>query len=855
MSNNNCFHCDLPVISTPPHFLAVLGEQQVFCCHGCKAVCEAIVSSGNENYYKHRKYQHRKGSTKAFNTKELPKLLDKLKLYDNEKIQREFVRSNNKEWKEVWLVLEEIRCAACMWLNEQTLRKLDGIVDIQMDYTGQQTRVRWNPKRIKLSDILSAITNIGYHAYPFDPEQRESLNKEQKQRSIKRIIFALVLGMLVMQSAIAGYFMGGVNQHGELPLWVKISRWSSVFATAAILLYPGQLFFINAWRDLKNKTLGMDVPIAMGLSVAWLGSLYATIIKSGDVYFESIAMFVIFLLVARYIELRSRITATALLDRSTKIIPQMARQIFKGEVRDIPVIELNKGDKIQVFPGEALPVDGLLLSERSSFDESLLTGESSPVVHLEGEPILGGSINIEQLIEVEVATTKADSTLSKIQQLAKNSTGFRPHYVDIAEQVAGKFVAIIMFIALSTFLFWFWKDDFSNSSNALGHAISVLIVTCPCALALAAPVALSLGAAGLTQLHVLAVRMSSIEKLAHIDTIVFDKTGTLTTGNPVVKEFKILGEMDEEEYLNIAASLEQGSHHPFARAILKYQKELCTKQLIRGGVCFPSAPLRINGKSAQQNCFDQPVDLQVYAGQGIESKMPQNTWRIGKESFVSSFFSKSANGVNNELQKEIKKWREEGNSVIYLANTDGIQAVFCIADPLREGVTEFIKQLTSFGIKRRVILSGDHQQSVDAVAKRLNISKAIGGMSPEEKLEWIKKEQHSGRTLMMLGDGINDAPTLAIADISLSFSDATDLAKNNSDLLILEKNYNTLGAAFQLMQRTRRIILQNLGWAIAYNLIAIPAAVIGWVTPWMAAIGMSLSSLFVVLNSLRLRKF
>ncbi|MEE9327402.1 MAG: heavy metal translocating P-type ATPase [Cocleimonas sp.] len=830
MNHTNCYHCGLPANGTPPFFTTLSGEKQVFCCNGCKAVCEAIISSGNADYY-----THRETSAKTFDSSQLPKLLNQLRLYDNEKIQSKFVRKDkNNEWKEAWLILEEIHCAACMWLNERTIRQLDGVLDVQMDYMSQQTKVRWDHKKIKLSEILKAITNIGYHAHPFDPEQRESLNKEQKQRSIKRIMFALILGMLVMQSAIAGYFMGAVNQQGELPLWIQVSRWSSIFATAAILLYPGQIFFINAWRDLKNKTLGMDVPIAIGLSVAWLGSLYATIKERGDVYFESIAMFVIFLLIARYIELRSRITATALLDRSTKIIPQTTSLVFENEVRTVPVIELTIGDRVQVSPGEAVPVDGVLLSAKSSFDESLLTGESSPVVHIANERVLGGSINIEQLIEVEVISTKGDSTLSEIQQLAKNSTSFRPYYVDIAEQVAGKFVATILLIALSTFLFWFWKDGFNDISNALSNSVSVLIVTCPCALALAAPVALSHGAAGLSQLHVLAIRMSSIEKFAQVDTIVFDKTGTLTTGNPIVKEIKRLGEMDENEYLSIAASLEQGSHHPFAKAILKYHKSNYAK---KGGVPF-----------------DPNIDIVVHAGQGIEAKLHQSKWRIGNESFASKLFSGRNKEQQNGLSKVIKEWRTNGDSVVYLSNNDGMQAIFCIADPLRDGVTMFLKQLNKLGVKRKVILSGDHQQSVDAVAKKLNISNAKGSLSPQEKLEWIKKEQQSGRSIMMLGDGINDAPTLAIADISLTFSDATDLAKNNSDLLILEKNYNTLGDAFQLMQRTRNTILQNLSWAVAYNLVAIPAAAIGWVTPWMAAIGMSFSSLLVVLNSLRLKK-
>jgi Cu2+-exporting ATPase len=847
MSNNNCFHCGLPVVEKGPPMIEFDGHQQIFCCHGCKAVCEAIITSRNADYYKHREK-----SARTFDSSGLPKLLDKLKLYDNEDIQREFVRVGaNSEWKEAWLILEEIRCAACMWLNERTLRSLEGVLDVQMDYTGQQARVRWDPRKIRLSEILSAITTIGYHAHPFDPSQRESLNEEQKQRSLQRIIFAVILGMAVMQSAIGSYFLGDANAQGEFPLWIKISRWVNVFSTFLLLAYPGQLFFRNAWHDLKNTSLGMDVPVAIGLSVAWLGSLYSTIRGDGDVYFESIAMFVIFLLIARYIELQARISATALLDRSAKIIPQTAKLLRNTNnqqisTREVPVIELKKGDHIQVSPGDTIPVDGLLLSSRSSFDESLLTGESLPVSHERGEKILGGSINIEQVVDIEVLSGKADSTLNALCQLTRKSINSRPYYIDIAESVAGKFVAIILFIATATFFFWLWFGGVDGFSSALSHSVSVLIVTCPCALALAAPVALSLGAAGLNHYHVLAIRMSSIEGFSHVDTIVFDKTGTLTTGSPVVKNISLVCEgnqqvKDENVYLSIAALMEKGSQHPFARAILKLAEA--------------------RGVSHQAVKIDS---VKQFPGQGVEAVIKnvhnqesrKKTWRLGNEAFMSSG-SIGKMSFSVKTNQEIKQWRNKGYSVLYLSDDSGVQAIFAIVDPLRQGIRSFIRQLDNLGIKRHVILSGDHQHSVTAIANQLGIHEAYGGLSPHDKLEWMRnaqQQQGHNKKIMMLGDGINDAPTLAMADISLTFSDATDLAQSNADLVVLGKDYTMLGKAFLLMRKTRRIILQNLGWAIAYNIIAVPAATVGWITPWMAAIGMSLSSLIVVFNSLRLKK-
>ncbi len=816
MPDSHCFHCGLPIVENIPPSLEVQGKQQQFCCQGCKAVCEAIVESGNADFY-----QYRDNKNKTVNTQDLPALLSKLKLYDKPQIQRDFVRSgrdekNRKNWKEAWLILEEIRCAACLWLNERTLRQLDGVLDVDMDYTGQQLKVRWNPDKIQLSDILNAITTIGYIAHPFDPQHREALNKEQQQRSVKRIIFAVILGMVVMQTAIGSYFFGDPLATGEYPLWIKISRWTSLVVTGFILAYPGQLFFRNAWRDLKNKTLGMDVPIALGLSVAWLGCMVSTMSGQGEVYFESIAMFVLLMLIARYLELRARIAATALLDRNAKIIPLTARKIIGKQVHEVSVFELDSGDRLQVLPGETVAVDAVLQTTQSSFDESLLSGEALPVIHYRGETILGGSINIDQPVVLEVQNSNAISTLGKIQQLSKQSVSSRPYYVDLAERMAGKFVLAILLIALATLLYWFWAAP----AHALGNMIAVLIVTCPCALALASPVALSLCAAGLSKQHVMALRLSAIEEMSHIDTIVFDKTGTLTTGKPQLESIIVVGDRPENDYLQIAASMEKDSEHPFSKAIVKAAGHL---------------PLLKT---------EQAVN---HPGKGIEALIDGELWKLGSLQFA---------GGDKEISKQqssqkINNLRQEGQSVLYLSNADGLQALFCLNDALRQGIRAFLAEHAA--THNYVVLSGDHPQSVQFIARQLGIREAHGGLSPEDKLKWIQKRQKNGQHVLMLGDGINDAPTLAAANVSLTFNDATDLAQSHSDFVSLKKDYSQLGTAFGLMKKTRQIIVQNLAWAVLYNLIAVPAAAMGWITPWMAAIGMSLSSFVVILNSLRLK--
>ncbi|MCK5810854.1 MAG: heavy metal translocating P-type ATPase [Cocleimonas sp.] len=807
--NKTCFHCGLAIIQKSPPLLNIKGEQQGFCCHGCHAVCKTIIDSGKGDYYRYRDSQPHKQQQPL-------ELMDKLKLYDNETIQRDFIRRDKKNnWKEAHLILEEIHCAACLWLNEQTIRQLDGVLEVQMDYTSQQAQVRWNPDKIKLSDILTAIHSIGYIAHPFDASHRQALNKEQQQRSVQRIIFAVILGMMVMQSAIGSYFLGNANQQGDYPLWVIISRWSSLLATGLILAYSGRLFFQNAARDLKNKTLGMDVPIALGLSIAWLASLLSTITQQGEVYYESIAMFVLFLLIARYIELRARLNAATLLDRTSKIIPQSAQRITNKKQEEVPVIELQTGDIIQVSIGETVPVDGILLSPQSLFDESLLTGESLAVQHQQGDAIISGSINIDQVIELQVQANSSNSTLSKLQQLTQKSLHDRPYYIELADQIAGKFVAVILLIAFATLFFWLWKDP----SHAVSNMVSVLIVTCPCALALAAPVSLSLCAAGLSRLHLLVIRMSSIEEITQVDTIIFDKTGTLTTGIPILKQTLLMSDLSEKDALSIAASMEQGSAHPFAKALINVAKTFPPKKI---------------------------TQLQTHPSQGVSAYIKQQQWKLGSEEFITP------HTLTPHQQEQIQHWRKQGFSVLYLSHSDELQAVFCFFDPLRDGIHDFLQSLTQ--IKHKVILSGDHPQSVQTIANQIGITEAYGNLTPQDKLNWIQQRQQAGQRVLMLGDGINDSPTLAASNVSISFSNATDLAQSHSDLIILRKDYKQLAAALRLMRKTRQIIIQNLSWAIAYNMIAIPAAAMGWVTPWMAAIGMSISSLIVVLNSLRLKQ-
>jgi len=819
---NNCYHCGLTNPSKTKITYSVLGKERHFCCLGCQAVTKVIVESGNEAYYKYREAPEDNSQPAV-----LPDFLDELVIYDNSEVQKSFVRQQDNGIKEAFLILDDIRCAACIWLNEQHLQKLPGVVDIKMDYTSQQARVSWDPKQIQLSDILLAIASIGYKAHPFDPTQREKLIKEQNQKSVSRLLFSGLLGMAVMGRAIAGYWMGGVNEQGELALWEIIGRWSDLLIVSIMLVYSGSVFYSSAWRDLKNKNLGMDLPIVIGLSAAYIGSFIATIQQAHEVYFDSIAMFIFLMLAARYYELQGRIIAASSLDRLLKIIPKTSNRLInnssnetENETEEVLISELNIGDRVLIKAGETVPVDGRIVKGESSFDESLLTGEMMPVNYYQGDQLISGSCNIEQVIVMEVERQQMDSTLSDIHQLLEKGIESKPSYALMADRVARWFILAILIIASLTAIFWLLKDP----AMALPVTISVLIVTCPCALALATPVALSLSSGLFAKMGVLPLKMSAIESLNQSDTVIFDKTGTLTVGHPLLKESLVYGGSDALTYQNIAAALEDLSEHPIAKAFQLTEKSVPALQI---------------------------EDLKNHLGMGIEGKIKGQLWKIGKLSFCLT--ENSLKTLNGSIKTQIKQARQSSHIVIALSKNDSLECIFILHDPLREGCHEMIQSLSLQGIKNIIILSGDHPSSVAQIAKKLGIKEFHGNMKPKDKLSWIRNYQQKHHVIM-IGDGINDAPTLAAANASISFASATDLAQINSDFVIMGHSVNVVPLLLQLSQKTRRIIIQNLSWAAFYNSIAIPFAALGWLPPWGAALGMSLSSFIVISNSLRLRK-
>jgi len=726
-----------------------------------------------------------------------------------------------------------------------------------MDYTSHQARVVWDPDVIALSEILKTIASIGYKAHPFDPTQREKLIEEQKRKSVSKILFSVLLGMEVMAHAIATYWMGGIKEDGNLALWEIIGRYTDLIVVTVMLGYSGADFYQSAWRDLKNKQLGMDIPIVLGLTTAYVGSVIATFTQQHDVYFDSIAMFIVLILIARYFELNGRIIAGNSLDRLLKIIPKKVTREGDDGVETVLVTELNVGDCILINPGETVPVDGILYEGYSSFDESLLTGEVMPVLRREGDQIISGSCNVDQPVKIKVERNSNKSTLNDIKTLLDKGIESKPIYAILAQQAAKWFVLAVLIIASTTMIVW-WQID---PERVLPVVVSVLIITCPCALALATPVALSLSSGYFARLGILPMRMAAIEELTSADTIVFDKTGTLTLGKPVLKEawqpsndggFLEAKTQNDFGYLcAIAASLEWHSEHPIAQAVKNIDIDLHTKSQTNS---HTNSHSNLHSGNTDQNTDHNTAPFKVeklvnLPGEGIKGEIDGNTWRIGKLDFCGE----SIDSLGSQQQEIINAARNQGHIVIGLAKENSLKLLFVLEDALRPKVTETLAALKKQGMNKIIILSGDHPDSVKQIASKLGIKEYHGHQTPEGKLNWIQAHQKKGHKIIMVGDGINDAPTLAAANVSISFAEATELAQINSDFVLLSQQLDRLPEMRNIAIRTRRIILQNLTWAIGYNFTAVPFAALGLIPPWGAALGMSLSSFIVISNSLRLK--
>ena len=807
-TETSCFHCGLPVPRGLALTVTINDLDEPMCCHGCQAVAQAIVDSGNAGFYRNRT------APSATGEELLPDFIRQTRVYDHPEIQKTFVRTTGEHQQEAALILEGITCAACVWLNERHLSQLPGVLEVQVNYSTRRARVRWDDTQIKLSDILQAIHNIGYRAHPYDPQQQQQAFERERRNQLRRIGIAGVLGMQVMVLSVALYVgeSSGIEDNFR-----TLFRWVGLLLTTPVLLYSGAPFFRGAWRDLRNRSVGMDVPVALGILIAFTGSVHASWTGHGEVYYDSVVMFIFFLLTSRYFELMARKRGAETLERLGQAMPAMATRITvtaDGEQQDIiPLTELQAGDTVLIKPGESVPADGTITAGDSSVSEALLTGESTPLRKQQGARLVGGSINIESPLTLQVEQVGLETVLAEIMRLLEQAQNEKPAITRLADRVASWFVSIVLVIAAAVGYFW-WQQA---PDDWLPILVAVLVVTCPCALSLATPTAISAATGTLLGHGLLTVRNHSLETLAHCTHIIFDKTGTLTFGTPRLSRIQCLSHLDERTVLGIAAALEQRSEHPVGKTIVTAAGE---------------------GKNIIANTFRN------HPGAGISARIDDTQWFIGNAEFIAT-----QTGTNRDA---LPADPDNGSQVI-LADSRQAHARFLLQDTLRPEAATVIQALQDKG-KQVLLLSGDTPSATQQVADETGIKDVRAGMSPADKLQQVQDLQQQGAVVVMIGDGINDAPVLAAADVSIVMREAAHISQASADMVLLSSNLEALTDGLVLARKTLRVIKQNLAWAVAYNLVALPAAALGFVAPWMAAIGMSSSSLLVVLNALRLTR-
>lgn len=777
------------------------------CCAGCQSVAQTIVDSGLDGFYKHRTAP----APTAGHV--LPDLLQQLSVYDEPELQKSFVSDVGQNQREAALILEGITCPACVWMNEQHLKTLPGIVDIQANFSTRRLHVRWDDSELKLSQILKAIHEIGYKAHPFDPKQHQEIINNEKKLLLKRLGLAGVLGMQVMMLAIALYtgdFSGSDEKYKHFFYWI------SLLLTLPVVFFSARAFFEPAIRDLKHLKFGMDVPVSLGILFAFFGSLKTTITGTGEIYYDSVVMFTFFLLLARYLELIARKHATETSENLIHITPATALRISGNTEELIPVARLNVGDRVLIKPGETIPADGHIVEGRSSVDESLLSGESLPISRQIGDLVIGGSINIESPLQVVVDSIGQDSLLSRITSLMEQSQMEKPAITKLADRAAGVFVPVVLILAALIGAYWWFKGD----PHWFETMLSMLVVTCPCALSLATPAAMTVATDTLMKLGILVTRGHAIETLSQTDHFIFDKTGTLTEGKLALNHIDLFSDMTEDQCLSIACSLERHSEHPIAKAIVLASQD----------TTIPEA----------SNVINMP-------GAGLTGTINNNKYLIGNADHIAKL------SIAKPPKDLFQSHHQKGNSLVLLSDEKQLLAVFVLQDSLRSDASEMIELLKNKK-KKISLLSGDSEIAVKTISDQLGIDDFKFALNPGDKLNELKRLQEKGEILAMIGDGVNDAPVLAGAQVSIAMGSGAQIARANADLVLLKNQLPIIVKAIDVARKTVRIIKQNMIWAVTYNLLALPIAAMGLLEPWMAAIGMSLSSLLVVTNALRIKK-
>jgi Cu+-exporting ATPase len=689
-----------------------------------------------------------------------------------------------------------------VWLNEKILHREEGILEANINYTNHKATIIWDNNKIKLSQIIEKIRSIGYNAYVYDSTAQEQKASKEKRDYYIKMIVAIFASMNIMMLAIAkysGYFMGIQDDIKS------IIHYTEFFLATPVLFFSGLVFFKGAYYGLKNRFINMDFLVITGAVLTYIYSLYVLISGEGESYFDSVVMIITFVFIGKFLEVTAKKNIVDTLDTIHTIVDDTVTIIQDNTLKEISIQEVQIGDIIQTKAGDKIAIDGTIINGSGSFDYSSITGESEPIYKQKDDELISGSINIDGVIKYKTNKTYETSTINVISNLIEESLNKKPNIEKMANNLSGSFSLIILGLSISTFLGWYFYNNMFE--NALINAIAVIVIACPCALALATPVATLVGITTASKESIIFKESKFLETLAKADIVLFDKTGTLTQAKPTVIKEEYLKEFDED----ILFSLVSNSKHPISKAIANF---IDSKQIL------------------------ELHDIKSITARGIKAKYKNQNIYGGNLEFIKE------NGIDFEINSQ--------NSIFIFAIEDEVIAYFELKDKPKDGAKELLNYLNNNGYQT-IMTTGDNKTVAQNIANEIGIKEVKSNLLPQDKANIVNQFQEKGHKVVMIGDGINDTIALSSSDIAIAMGNGADISIAVSDVVILNNSLNSLQKAFQISKRTFGNIKQNLVLSLIYNTITIPIAMLGYVIPFIAAISMSVSSLLVVGNSIRIR--
>ena len=831
----NCYHCQQPV---PAGIHITDDHGHAYCCHACEAVAHIISAHHLEQYYQVR--------DRPAPRPEHPYDPAHWQAYDLPEIAAQYTYKDGDD-QEIHLYIDGLHCAACTWLISHALQDAHGISHTRINLGTGRAEIRW--RDTPLSAILATIASLGYTPNLHTPDEEDNKQRRERNHDLLRLIVA-GLGMMQVMMFATGLYTGA--WHGIDHEYEQLLRWISLLCSAPVMLYAGYPYLKNAWLGLRHRQPNMDLPIALACAGAWLASLYHTLIGRGEIYYDGVTMFIFFISISRYLEAHTRRRARHNQQHFARLLPDAVYKHDGDTLRLVPLPTIQPGDHIRVLPTHTIPVDGEITGGASRIDENMLTGESTPQYKTSGDRVHAGSTNLQSPLDIRVTQTGQQTTLAAIRRISARAEQHRSPQIDRNQALAQQTVLAVLILAAAGYLLWQWIEP----ARAFDIALAILVATCPCALSLATPTVLTAALNHAHKHHILIKNSITLDRLTHIRRILFDKTGTLTQGKYQLRRSDYYGE--PQRLLAIAKTLETHSTHPIAWYYSQQPVAGVTMDNIEQhsgkGISGDYDGSRWHIGSAaymQENGVEiPPADLPPPLQDALASAAGEGRGG-GKPDRLTAAASTAI--PNNEIEQPAAAETPatpENTTHVYLAENRELRAHYQLGDPERDNLAATLARLQAH--YHLAIASGDRVENVARLAARYGITDRHGGLAPAAKLALL--EANDPEHTLMIGDGINDAPVLARASVSVAVGRANPLSQTHADIVLLKNGPEALPYLLDLAARSRRITRQNLIWATVYNLTILPLAISGYLTPWIAALGMSTSSLLVIANALRIHR-